>query len=390
MIDYPKRLEDVRHSMAREGIGLMYLAAGANLTYLTGVPRKDDYRTDHNRYGDYIVGGYIGLEEGVTLIAARMGGQRFQDSAEGKPWFDAVRLIMESEDPKDVLLQVLSRFGLERQKIAMDDRAWAQSLLAFREALPENQFVLASEILAPMRMVKEPEALDLMRRAGKITDQVWQAVLEKLRRGVSEFDVEAEVDYQFRLLGAAYNSFPTAVCFSGPGHADEPSDMPATQRSLKARDAITVDFGCVYEGYCSDFGRSAFVGEPPREYLRIHELVLQAQHDAMTAMKPGQVTAAQVNAAGRAPIEAAGYGPCFTHRLGHGIGLTVHEEPFLDAMDDTVIQENMTFTVEPSIRSVSERPILGGYANRVEDVVVVTEDGGESMYDTSHELRIIG
>jgi len=115
----------------------------------------------------------------------------------------------------------------------------------------------------------------------------------------------------------------------------------------------------------------------------MHELVLAAQAEAMAAMKAGEITAAQANAAARQVMEEGGYGPEFSHRLGHGIGVTVHERPFLDVMDDTVLRENMAFTVEPSIR------IDGGYHNRVEDVVLVTETGGVSLYETDHRLYIV-
>jgi len=144
------------------------------------------------------------------------------------------------------------------------------------------------------------------------------------------------------------------------------------------------DFGCVLDGYCSDFGRCAFVGEPPEEYRRVHALVLQAQAEAMSAMRAGQVTAAELKAIARRVIEEAGYGEGFTHRLGHGIGVTVHEPPYLDVVDQTVLQANMTFTVEPSV------VVPGRFGNRVEDVVLVTERGGQSLNRAPHDLVIVG
>jgi Xaa-Pro aminopeptidase len=147
---------------------------------------------------------------------------------------------------------------------------------------------------------------------------------------------------------------------------------------------VTFDFGCVFNGYASDFGRTAFAGEPPLEYRRMHDLVLTAQAEAMATMRSGAVTAAEANAAARKVLEEAGYGAAFTHRLGHGIGVTVHEPPFLDVMVDTVLHANMTFTVEPSIR------IDRGYHNRVEDVVVITDTGAVSLYETDRCLYIVG
>jgi len=384
MLDYPARLKKARARMAEENIGLMYLTTGADLFYLAGIRRQPNHPTDHNRYGDWIMGGYIGLDDGADLVAARMGGTYFEAEAEDKPWFDSVRLILESEDPLDVLHQVLSRFNLKGKKVALDNKAWAQSVLAFCHLLPETEFVLASDvIIAPMRMIKEEAELDLMRKAGQITDAAFQKAMAMLKPGVTELDVANEVDYQFRLLGAEYNSFVTGVRFVGPERGREVTAARSTAKKLEPGDSVTFDIGCVYEGYCSDFGRSAFVGEPPAEYVKIHNLVLEAQREGMKAMKADQITAAEADKVARAVIEAEGYGPYFTHRLGHGIGVTVHEPPFLDGVNPTVLRANMTFTVEPSIR------IPDRFGNRVEDVVLVTEQGGVSLYTTDWRLYIV-
>jgi Xaa-Pro dipeptidase len=384
MLDYPARLTKARTRMAEENIGLIYLTPGADLFYLTGIRRQQNHPTDHNRYGDWIMGGYVGLDDGADLVAARMGGAYFEAEAEDKPWFGSVRFILESEDPLDVLQQVLSRFDLKGKKVALDNKAWAQTVLAFRSLLPETEFVLASDVIvAPMRMIKEEAEVELMRKAGQITDTAFHKAMARLKSGATELDIANEIDYQFRLLGAEYNSFVTGVRFVGPERGREVTAARSTAKKLEPGDSVTFDLGCVYEGYCSDFGRTAFVGEPPAEYFKIHELVLEAQREGMKAMKAGQITAAKADKIARAVIEAEGYGPNFTHRLGHGIGVTVHEPPFLDGVDPTVLQSNMTFTVEPSIR------IPGRFGNRVEDVVLVTEEGGTSLYTTDRRLYIV-
>jgi Xaa-Pro aminopeptidase len=227
-------------------------------------------------------------------------------------------------------------------------------------------------------MFKGEAELGLMRLAGQITDAVFQHALARLELGVTEIDIKTEVDYQFRRMGAEYNSFVTGISFARPG-----DDLGGPLKTLAPGCSITFDIGCVVEGYCSDFGRSAFMGEPPAEYVKIHELVLRAQREAMHAMRAGQCTGEQANAIARGVIEAEGYGPYFTHRLGHGIGVTVHEAPYLDQGQHAILQAGMTFTVEPSIY------IPDGFGNRVEDVVVVTEAGAESLYTTDHRLYVI-
>lgn len=383
MLNFANRLETLRARMEEQKVGLMFLTPGANLFYLAGIPHRDHYRTDHNAYGDWAVGGYIGLKERVILTAPRMGGEYFVSQVEGKPWFEPVRIIDESEDPLEVMRQVVSRFDLKGWRVAIEDHAWAETVQAFRLLLPETEFVMASKLIAPMRMIKSEAELDLMRKAGQICDGALQEALARLQLGVTAWDIENEIDYQLGIMGADFNSFPTNVLFTNP-LKDPGLSLRKAERRLEPGDAITFDFGCIYKGYASDFGRTAFAGEPPAEYLRMHSLVLEAQQAAMHAMKADQITAAQANAIARSVIEKGGYGPEFSHRLGHGIGVTVHEPPWLDVVDHTVLRAGMTFTVEPSIR------IPNGYHNRVEDVVLVTPEGGVSLYGTSRELYRVG
>jgi Xaa-Pro aminopeptidase len=276
---------------------------------------------------------------------------------------------------------MLNRFSLRGKKIALDDRVWAKSMLAFQQIVPDVEFVLASEIVAPMRMIKSDAELKLMRQAGAIAEQVFEKAVTRLELGVTELEIATEIDYQFKTLGAAHTSFVTGIFFSGEAH--DRAQGHASAKQLKPGDSVMFDLGCVYEGYCSDFGRTAFCGEPPAEYVEVHDLILRAQRAGVEAMKAGQVTGAQVNAIARTMIEEAGYGQYFTHRLGHGIGVTVHEPPWLDVVERTVLQLNMTFTVEPSV------VVPGRFGNRVEDVVTVTDNGGVLLYLADRRLYII-
>jgi len=178
-IDYPARLAAARARMAAQGIELMFLRAGANLFYLTGIQRHEEGGTDHNAYGDWAVGGYLGPSGGVTLLAPRMGGGYFDAEARDKPWIEAVRHIDESESPFDVMRQTVGHYipagsgpSQGGTKLALDDRAWAKSVFAFRQLLPDAKFVLASDVTMPLRMIKSPAELGLMRKAGEITDGV--------------------------------------------------------------------------------------------------------------------------------------------------------------------------------------------------------------------------
>lgn len=384
-MDYAGRLRAVQETMREREIDLMFLPRAANLFYVAGIRRQLEHGTDHNAYGDWLSGGYIGQEGPVHLVAPRMGGGFWVNEAEGKPWVAEPRLILEPIPPLDALRETLTGFGMTagKRRIALDERAWSQLAMALQELLPEAELVNANEIIAPMRAIKSDEELAVMQRGSDLTDRVFENVLSRLQPGVSEYDVAHEIDYQFVTLGAEYTSFETGVFFVAEEMDGGGKTIRSGGKQLQHGDSIMFDFGGLIAGYATDFGRSAFLGEPPAAYLRVHEAVVQAQADAMAAMIAGRCTAAEANRIARQVIAAAGYDEGFTHRLGHGIGVTVHEPPFLDGVDETVLQERMVFTVEPSI------VYSGRFGNRIEDMVVVTKEGGQPMSRIERTLFMI-
>ncbi len=382
-MDYEGRLSRVREAMRERGIALMYLRRGANLFYLTGIKRKGPELTDSNSYGDYIHGAYITLKGGITILAPRMGASSWQRQVEGKPWITRVRILDESERPKEVLREVIGQLNMRGKGVAIEERAWAHTVLLFRQVMPYSKLSNANEIIEPMRMIKDGDEIEVMKKAGEITDRVYGKVVDDLERGMSEIDVANAIDYEFKKQGSEYNSFMTSVRFRSPSHPwalGEPLDKP---RLLEDGDTISFDLGCVYKGYCSDFGRTVYVGEPPAKVLEIHDLVMTAQGTAIEQMKAGELTCEQLDSVARGIIERAGYGENFVHRLGHGIGLTVHEPPYLYIPDKTLLAEGMTFTVEPSVL------LFGEWSARVEDVVLVTKTGGVTFSNFHKELTTI-
>ena len=382
-MDYEGRLSRVREAMREKGIALMYLRRGANLFYLTGIKRKGPELTDSNSYGDYIHGAYITLTGGITVVAPRMGASGWQRQAEGKPWITRVRIVDESERPKEVLREVIGQLNMRGKGVAIEERAWAHTVLLFRQVMPYSKLSNASEIIEPMRMIKDGDEIEVMKKAGEITDRVYGKVVDGLERGMTEIDVANAIDYEFRKQGAEYNSFVTGVRFRSPSHPWALGESPDEPRVLEDGDTISFDFGCVYEGYCSDFGRTVFVGDPPAKVREIHDLVMTAQGTAIEQMKAGELTCEQLDSVARGIIERAGYGDNFVHRLGHGIGLTVHEPPYLYIPDRTLLAEGMTFTVEPSVL------LFGEWSARVEDVVLVTKTGGVTFSNFHKELTTI-
>ena len=354
----------------------MYLHRGADLFYLTGISRSGPEMTDHNTYGDYIQGAYIGTDDGFILVGPRMGSGRWEAIVKDKPYIDDLRIVDESESPKKVMGEVLSGFKLDGAGVMVDDRAWSHTALLLQEHLPGCELLLANEIIAPMRMIKDVDEITTMKKAEEITDKVYGEVVKYLKRGQTEVDITSEIDYQFKKHGASYSSFVSAARFRSPKEH-------SGKRVLSEDDVISFDFGCVYKGYCSDFGRIVYVGDPPAKVREIHDKVMEAQAAGIENMITDTITAQELDRVARGIIEKAGYGPNFVHRLGHGIGVTVHEPPFLYTPDDTVLKTGMCFTVEPSIL------LPNSWSARVEDVVMVTEKGGVPFSNYHKEMTII-
>ena len=375
MAVYGERLQRVRQQMEERGIELLFLLPSPYMFYVTGI-RKEPYFGVMMVPGDWLSGVFIGLDKGPIFLSQWMLSRHAQ-VADGV--VTDIRVLEDGEDPFELLKSVVGEFNLPHRRIAVADRTWARFMQALRALVPQAEISMASEFMDIMLAVKDDQALRSMRRVSAITDAAYQEVVNTLRLGVTEADVIIEVDYQLRRLGCEDNSFSTGVRFARPG-----DDPPIPGTHLQPGDSVTFDLGGLAEGYSSDFGRTAFAGDPPAEYLKVHEIVLRAQSEAMKAMKPGQITCEEADAIARQVIADEGYGPNFTHRLGHGIGITVHERPFLNAGEKTMLRAGMTFTVEPSIR------VPGRFSNRVEDIVLVTDGGGVYLTSYPRELHIVG
>lgn len=235
----------------------------------------------------------------------------------------------------------------------------------------------ALETIATLRMRKDASELAAMRKAVRLAEDAFAHILEELRPGITERQACSLLVSRMLQAGAESTAFDPLVQ-AGPS-ASNPHGASGN-RVLQAGDGVLFDFGLVVDGYPCDITRTVFLGEPKPELKKIYEVVQAANAAGRAAVKPG-AKAEDIDAAARAVIDAAGYGEFFTHRTGHGLGLEIHEPPYLWAGNTLVLEAGMTFTVEPGIYV----PGLGGV--RIEDDVVVTEDGGESL--TSFERGLI-
>ena len=245
------------------------------------------------------------------------------------------------------------------------------------EALGLSIELLGSEV-ARMRMVKDDEEVAAVQRAVDLADDVYAKVLERLRVGMTEYEIGALVQYFTLAAGAETMSFDTIVC-TGPRTA-MPHGRP-TSRTVRAHEPVLIDFGAQLDGYQSDMTRVCFLGEPTGQMRELYDVVLEAHLAGVRAIRSGAI-ARDVDAAARAIIEDAGYGEYFTHGLGHGIGLG-GDYPLLNRSGDVVLGENMIMSCEPGVYL----PGVGGV--RIEDDVVVRDGVGCSMNRTSKSLTVM-
>lgn len=236
----------------------------------------------------------------------------------------------------------------------------------------------AAEINRP-RMIKTDEEVSLIARAEQIGVDAFKNALKYVREGVSELELAAELEYHMKSVGAENTSFDTIVLFGE--RSALPHGVPGG-RKLRNGDFVLMDFGCVYKGYCSDMTRTFAFGSVGSEMRMVYETVRRAQEAGLEAIRAG-VSGAAADSAARQIIQDCGFGRCFGHSLGHGVGLCIHEQPNLSPSSSVVLEENMIVSCEPGIY----RQGFGGV--RIEDLVCVKQDGSLNLTNLSKELLII-
>jgi len=230
-----------------------------------------------------------------------------------------------------------------------------------------------------LMVIKDDEEIERMKVAGRLADKAVEVGIHSLKEGVSELEVVSAIEFEMKKLGITEMSFPTMVLFGD--HAGSPHGTSG-HRKLKYNELVLFDLGVVKDGYTSDMTRTVLFGETSEEYQDIYDIVLKAQREAQNAIKPG-VTAKYLDNIARNIITEAGYGKYFNHRLGHGLGKSVHEFPSVSSANDIEIKEGMCFSIEPGIY------IPGKIGVRIEDCVYVTADGSKPFTSSPKTLQKI-
>ncbi len=356
------RIENLRKAIKEQNLDAMIIGSFANYRYLSGFSGSNAmlYISEDKLA---VVTDFRYLEQ-VSMEAPSF--ECFDQGSKGL--FSTTVGIIKSEGAK--------RVGFESKHITYSDY-----LLLNKES--EFELVPTKNIVEDIRSVKNEDELEKIRRAEAIGDiaftEVIKFIQDNWKNGITENQVALKIEQEMRKQGASGLSFDTIVatgaksslCHAQPG-----------ENKLSNGDFVVMDFGCIYEGYCSDMTRTIAIGEASEEMVKIYNVVLEAQKAALDMIKPG-LKGKEVDAVARNIISEAGYGKYFGHGLGHSVGLEIHESPRFSTAEEKVIETGMVITVEPGIYV----PGLGGV--RIEDVVAITDTGIDNFTNSPKELIII-
>ena len=281
----------------------------------------------------------------------------------------------ETDDPFRVVRDLLEGRAM---RAAVQDQMWARFVLRLRAALDPIELVEAAPSLAALRRVKSADEVDRLRAAAQAADDAMDRIRGERLSGRTEREVSARI--RALLLSAGHETADFAIVGSGPNSASPHHE--ASDRVIAAGDAIVLDIGGFRDGYGSDTSRTVFVGEPPSEFRHMYDVLREAQAAACAAIGPG-VEAQEIDRVARGVIAHAGYGDEFMHRTGHGIGMETHEDPYIVEGNTELLQPGYAFSVEPGIYQ-AER-----WGARIEDIAVVTVDGGEILNRSSRDLLVV-
>ena len=288
----------------------------------------------------------------------------------------AVMEVVGWRDGEDAYGMAARMLGAGRY--AITDQTWAVHVLGLGRATADVSLVAAGRAVPLLRAVKDDAELAALRAAGAGADAAFGQIAEVRFTRRRELDVAADLDAFLREQGHERVDF--TIVGSGPNGASPHHE--AGERVIEVGDVVVMDFGGIRDGYCSDITRTVVVGEPTPEQAEVHEVVRRAQQAGVDAVRPGSACQ-EVDRAARSVIEEAGYGELFVHRTGHGIGLEVHEPPYMVEGNDLPLEPGMTFSVEPGIY------LPGRFGVRIEDIVACTAEGAERFNEAPRDLRIV-
>lgn len=364
-----ERVQRLTGALQSSGLGGLVLNPGPSLTYFTGL---SFHLSERPTCAFFCADGRAMLIlaelEQPKLALTPVNFQPFTFNDNPASWLQAFQAA-------------LAFGGLQSARLGVEPvRLRYLELDLLQRASPSVSLVSGAEVIASLRMRKDAAEVAAMRSAVQIAEQALEATLPAIRPGVSERELAAELTLQLLRHGSEPEMPFAPIMASGPNSAN-PHATP-TDRKLQTGDLLVIDWGAAYQGYFSDLTRTFAIGQVEPELARIAAIVAEANAAGRAAIRPG-VEAGSLDAAARKVIEQAGYGQYFTHRVGHGLGMEGHEAPYLFGANEEALATAMTFTIEPGIYL----PGRGGV--RIEDDMVVTAEGGESLSSYPRALRVL-
>lgn len=354
------RLQRAQEIAGNNGIDTLVITPGADLRYLTG---------------------YAALPlERLTCLVLPSSGEpilvvpALEKHAAAAAGIDfEIATWNETDDP----FALVARLAGSAATIGVDDHMWVSRAFALKEALPDVNQVLAGKVVQQLRIRKDQAEVDALREAGAAIDRVHLQVPQWLRPGRTEREVGADIAQA--IVNAGHETVDFVIVGSGPNGASPHHEL--SDRVIEAGDPVVVDIGgTMPSGYCSDSTRNYLAaGEVPADYAKAYAVLQEAQNAQREHARAG-VSAESVDRIGREIIAAAGYGEQFMHRTGHGIGQETHEEPYIVEGNSLILEAGMAFSIEPGIY------LDGRYGARIEDIVICTAEGIESVNNTPREL----
>ncbi len=378
---FAQRLALVQAAAAEAGLDALLVGVGADLRYLAGYAAMP-----LERLTLLVVPTAPGSN--ITLICPRLEATPARSCPAASTGAVAVATWEETEDPMALVASVLAiasgRAAATLAAIAVSDGMRAGFVLGLQRVLPGAQFSLASAVLRGLRMRKDADEVALLREAAHAADRVVASIAAGRLIGRTEADVAREV--RDRLVAEGHEHAEFWIVASGPNSASPHHD--AGDRVIAAGEPVVIDIGGQLGGYGSDITRTIWVdgGDPASgphpDFVRLYSVLRDAQAAATAAVRPG-IAAEAVDAVARGAIEAAGFGPNFIHRTGHGIGLEGHEDPYIVAGNGEPLDVTMAFSVEPGIY------LEGRFGARIEDIVVCGEGGPIVLNEMTRELLVV-
>ncbi|MBM7603626.1 Xaa-Pro dipeptidase [Metabacillus crassostreae] len=362
------RLEKVREMLQEQDIDMCFIQTKENVFYLTNF-----YTDPHER----LMGLFLFKHNEPMFVCPKM--EINQMKAAG--WSYDIIGYSDHENPWDLIDDSLQKHNVKSFKnIAVEKEEISYSRVESIQKLVQGaEIVPAEEMLNSFRVIKDDNEIKVLREAAKLADYGVQVGIEALKEGITEMEVLAKIEFELKKKGIREMSFSTMVLFGDK--SGDPHGNPGLKK-LTEGDFVLFDLGVVLDGYCSDITRTFVYKSYNEKQKEIYETVLQAQQASIESSKPG-VRIGDLDVIARKVITDAGYGEYFPHRLGHGLGINVHEFPSMSHINNDVLKEGMVYTIEPGIYL----PSIGGV--RIEDDILITKNGHEILTKTNKEFTVV-